>query len=803
MLHACIYAQSWNLTGNTGASSVTNFIGTKDNQALVFKVNNIERMRILTNGNTGIGTNNSLQKLDVAGNINIGSGFALFMENHLVFTVDSVKANIFLGNGVASRNTGNYNTATGYQALNANTSGTHNTATGFNALHSNTTGWFNMATGSAALYHNTSGNQNIASGYEALYTNTTGSSNIAIGHYALALNSTGAFNTATGDHALFSNTTGIQNMANGASALYSNTTGSYNTASGRSALYYNTIGTGNTAYGGSTLYSNTTGTGNTANGGSALYNNTTGSKNTASGTSALYYNTTGTDNIANGYQALLQNISGTANTALGNYSLFLNTRGSFNTATGISALNNNTTGNNNTAIGASALYNNTTGYYNIATGDHALYSNTTGSQNTANGISALYGNTTGWANIATGYQALYSNTSGIYNNSTGYQALFSNTTGKYNIADGSYALQKSTSGTDNTGIGYFALNENTTGDYNTAVGSGALIDNNDSWYNTAIGYHAGDNYLGHNGWNNTFLGSLTTAHYDGTYNSTAIGNFVIVYASNQVRIGNNFVTSIGGPVNWTSLSDGRVKKNIKQNVPGLAFINKLKPVTYNLDLDAADKIHQTAAINNEDGKMLTQKTSEAEIKARTAKQQIVYTGFVAQDVEKAAKELNYDFSGVDAAKSDKDLYGLRYAEFVVPLVKAVQELSKDNDDLKSTLSNMVAQVAELKNQITLLKNTKSSPGIPQPSSDPGRLEQNVPNPFNRATSINYYIPSSASRAALVISNVSGQTLKNISLNNRGIGKTSISAGDLAAGEYFYTLFIDGRKIDTKQMLLTR
>ena len=54
-------------------------------------------------------------------------------------------------------------------------------------------------------------------------------------------------------------------------------------------------------------------------------------------------------------------------------------------------------------------------------------------------------------------------------------------------------------------------------------------------------------------------------------------------------------------------------------------------------------------------------------------------------MEKAAKSLNYDFSGVDAAKNDKDLYGLRYAEFVVPLVKGVQELSKENDSLNQSV----------------------------------------------------------------------------------------------------------------------
>ncbi|HNI44890.1 MAG TPA: hypothetical protein PK230_09365, partial [Chitinophagales bacterium] len=54
-------------------------------------------------------------------------------------------------------------------------------------------------------------------------------------------------------------------------------------------------------------------------------------------------------------------------------------------------------------------------------------------------------------------------------------------------------------------------------------------------------------------------------------------------------------------------------------------------------------------------------------------EQIKMTGFLAQEVEAAAKKINYDFSGVDVPKVDGGLYSLRYAEFVVPLVKAVQE----------------------------------------------------------------------------------------------------------------------------------
>jgi hypothetical protein len=47
----------WGLTGNSGTSAGTNFIGTTDAQSLVFKTNGVENMRILnTNGNVGIGT---------------------------------------------------------------------------------------------------------------------------------------------------------------------------------------------------------------------------------------------------------------------------------------------------------------------------------------------------------------------------------------------------------------------------------------------------------------------------------------------------------------------------------------------------------------------------------------------------------------------------------------------------------------------------------------------------------------------------------------------------------------------------
>jgi hypothetical protein len=60
----------WSTTGNSNTNPNSNFLGTKDNQALVFKTNNAEVMRLLTNGNIGIGTTTPTNKLHIVAGTN-------------------------------------------------------------------------------------------------------------------------------------------------------------------------------------------------------------------------------------------------------------------------------------------------------------------------------------------------------------------------------------------------------------------------------------------------------------------------------------------------------------------------------------------------------------------------------------------------------------------------------------------------------------------------------------------------------------------------------------------------------------
>lgn len=55
----------WNVSGNTGTNATSNFIGTADNTDLVVRTNNTEKMRVLSNGNVGIGTTSPNAKLHI------------------------------------------------------------------------------------------------------------------------------------------------------------------------------------------------------------------------------------------------------------------------------------------------------------------------------------------------------------------------------------------------------------------------------------------------------------------------------------------------------------------------------------------------------------------------------------------------------------------------------------------------------------------------------------------------------------------------------------------------------------------
>jgi hypothetical protein len=338
-----------------------------------------------------------------------------------------------------------------------------------------------------------------------------------------------------------------------------------------------------------------------------------------------------------------------------------------------------TTGIGNTASGYRSLYTNIFGSYNTANGMNALQLNTSGGNNTAMGLNALGANTTGSNNTATGVYALPKNTIGQSNTASGFYALGANTSGSNNTAAGQYTMFLNTTGSYNTTNGITSLYNNSTGSYNTAIGNNSLTTNSTGSHNTAIGDNA-----------NVSSGNFT--------NATAIGYGASVNASNKVRIGNSAVTSIEGQVAFSVPSDGRFKFQVKEDVKGLDFILQLRPVTYQFDVKRFNTQYSQTIAGNEssNGNYALQAAYNEATSLRRS-------GFIAQEVEKAANTVGYNFSGILRPQTPEDHYSLSYEAFVVPLVKAVQEQQQAIAAQNKIIAELQQQLKEIKQMLQASK----------------------------------------------------------------------------------------------------
>ena len=137
------------------------------------------------------------------------------------------------------------------------------------------------------------------------------------------------------------------------------------------------------------------------------------------------------------------------------------------------------------------------------------------------------------------------------------------------------------------------------------------------------------------------------------------------------------------------ISDAKIKNTITEDVKGLEFILKLRPVTYHI----SNKAMTTVTGNKE----------TPDFPGKYDGEKIKYTGFVAQEVEQAAKDAGYDFSGVAAPQNEWSLYTIKYAEFVVPLVKAMQEQHQQIEALKKEKEEQQQQINELVKEMQVVK----------------------------------------------------------------------------------------------------
>ena len=479
---------------------------------------------------------------------------------------------------------------------------------------------------------------NTAYGIAALDAVTQADNAVCIGYNAGTAITTGGNNTIMGSQAGEALTSGGSNLFIGRQAGDEQDTENHNVGVGRNALG-GAINGGeyNTAIGNNTLDACTSGDYNVAVGYDAGTDLTTGERNTFIGHEA------GKDCIGGGQNVAIGDAAGSgalSASAGRNIMIGRNAGQSMTSTTGNTVIGYEAGRAQNydgaayvTMVGYQAGEDQTTSAYNTGFGAFNQRSSDTETHNTSIGYYTMQGaNGGGEYNTALGsYVLSNSSQSGDNNVGIGHRTFYDATTAANSVAVGYYCLQNVTEGQANTAVGKNVYEDLTTGDYNTGIGGECEVSSADAQHQITIGYG-----LGSNGDNNFTFGKS--------------GN----------RVYNNFTSN----ASWTRSSDERKKRNIKDDNLGLDFINELRTVTF--QWKPSNEFPKEWDEYSEENHMDTE---------------VVMHGLIAQEVKSALDKAGVDTFGGWTENTD-GMQNISREMFVFPLIKAVQELSKEIKKLK-------------------------------------------------------------------------------------------------------------------------
>ncbi len=217
---------------------------------------------------------------------------------------------------------------------------------------------------------------------------------------------------------------------------------------------------------------------------------------------------------------------------------------------------------------------------------------------------------------------------------------------------------------------------------------------------------------------------------------------------------------VNGP--FSTPSDRKLKENIKDESGLLEKLIQLNPVNYNFATN--DKINLPEGLQH---------------------------GFLAQNIEENFPELVIPARKPIFDKEGKfveyyDYKTVNYLGLISVLTSGIKELDAKVKSLEDIISkNSNSSSTEIKNNTSI--NSEFS------------LEQNVPNPFDNQTTINYSLPKGAN-ASITIFDLSGKLIKDYALTTPK-GQVVIQASEIGKGMFIYSLVINNQEMITKKMII--
>lgn len=300
-----------------------------------------------------------------------------------------------------------------------------------------------------------------------------------------------------------------------------------------------------------------------------------------------------------------------------------------------------------------------------------------------------------------------------------------------------------------------------------------------------IKYHITDNGLGFfvNDSGSGYVGIADPALFaDGTNNRIGIGT-----ETPGTLLEVNGSASKPGGGSWAVASDRRLKKNINTYEEGLKEVLAFEPVTFQY--------------NGKGGIDDTNTT---------------FVGLIAQEAKEVASHMvtnvervtSYSDNG-STNKVKEDYLMLDPSAIPYMLINSIKEQQAQLDAKDAEIQDLKEQVNKLEGVFnTLLEKLDgvSFEGEINHEEDVVLgldelpfLKQNVPNPYNAETVIEYFVPETAQSSELFFYDNQGKLLKKHVLGAKGFGRINLKAADLPSGTYVYSLVIDGKMISSKKM----
>ena len=264
------------------------------------------------------------------------------------------------------------------------------------------------------------------------------------------------------------------------------------------------------------------------------------------------------------------------------------------------------------------------------------------------------------------------------------------------------------------------------------------------------------------------------------FNPTNIQGAYAGYFDGAVKVSGNITATNYFVPTANRLSENVVSLNERGGETStLDNLLSMNVIRYNMKSRISDKV-PTDVENDSTGKVREAyeqlKNEEMKMSARR------HFGIDAEELQKIYPDL--------VLEGQDGYLAVNYVELVPVLIRAIQELKQQVDELQGT------------DTVKKTPAKTSATDVGSSSIKKNTLYQNTPNPAKEQTIIRYRLADNAKDAAICIFDMQGKMLKKLPVSSDNDSVT-INGYELGQGMFLYSLIINGQEIDTKKMIITK